>query len=100
MPHCVVDEPQKGPRMSKTIIIDDKRNGTPPKIALILALALLAGCTQYTMPALEQTSHAATEQVVSQQVGREKPTGAGATRMERDLLGEKAVPADAYYGVQ
>ncbi len=25
---------------------------------------------------------------------------AGATRVERDLLGEKAVPADAYYGVQ
>ena len=24
----------------------------------------------------------------------------GPTRMERDLLGEKAVPADAYYGVQ
>jgi aspartate ammonia-lyase len=23
-----------------------------------------------------------------------------ATRMEHDLLGEKAVPADAYYGVQ
>ena len=25
---------------------------------------------------------------------------AGATRMEHDLLGDKAVPADAYYGVQ
>src|SRR3954452_4516651 len=24
----------------------------------------------------------------------------GATRMERDLLGEKAIPANAYYGVQ
>src|SRR6188768_349385 len=24
----------------------------------------------------------------------------GATRMEHDLLGDKAVPADAYYGVQ
>ena len=28
------------------------------------------------------------------------PQPAGATRMERDLLGEKAVPAEAYYGVQ
>ena len=28
------------------------------------------------------------------------PAPAGATRMEKDLLGEKAVPADAYYGVQ
>lgn len=30
--------------------------------------------------------------------GRRRP--AGRTRTERDLLGEKAVPADAYYGVQ
>ena len=28
------------------------------------------------------------------------PAPAGPTRMEKDLLGEKAVPADAYYGVQ
>ena len=30
----------------------------------------------------------------------QQPAPSGATRMERDLLGEKAVPADAYYGVQ
>src|SRR5262245_15806887 len=27
-------------------------------------------------------------------------TGGGPTRTEKDLLGEKEVPADAYYGVQ
>src|SRR6185295_3026646 len=32
---------------------------------------------------------------------RQKPaTTTGSTRVEKDLLGEKAVPADAYYGVQ
>src|SRR5689334_23931981 len=32
---------------------------------------------------------------------RQKPaTGTGATRLEKDLLGEKEIPADAYYGVQ
>jgi aspartate ammonia-lyase len=29
-----------------------------------------------------------------------KPAQAGAVRMEKDLLGQKAVPANAYYGVQ
>ena len=29
-----------------------------------------------------------------------EPQAAPRTRMEKDLLGEKAVPADAYYGVQ
>src|SRR4029079_7990792 len=29
-----------------------------------------------------------------------EPQAAGPTRMEKDLLGEKAIPADAYYGVQ
>jgi aspartate ammonia-lyase len=31
---------------------------------------------------------------------RSNPAQAGATRIEHDLLGKKAVPADAYYGVQ
>src|SRR5690348_14165802 len=30
----------------------------------------------------------------------DQPAGAAGTRIEHDLLGEKAVPADAYYGVQ
>jgi aspartate ammonia-lyase len=29
-----------------------------------------------------------------------EPQATGPTRMEKDLLGEKAIPADAYYGVQ
>ena len=29
-----------------------------------------------------------------------RPNASGQTRLEKDLLGEKAVPADAYYGVQ
>ena len=33
-------------------------------------------------------------------VGRAKAYGSGATRKEHDLLGDREVPADAYYGVQ
>ena len=34
------------------------------------------------------------------QSGAGQAAPSGATRMEKDLLGEKQVPADAYYGVQ
>ena len=39
--------------------------------------------------------------MAEQPAGSAKPAApSGPTRMERDLLGEKAVPANAYYGVQ
>jgi aspartate ammonia-lyase len=64
-------------------------------LAPILALGLTSGCTsQDAAPAAAQTvqePQGPTARPVSQ---------GGATRMEKDLLGEKAIPADAYYGVQ
>jgi aspartate ammonia-lyase len=34
------------------------------------------------------------------EAGAAEPQAAPGTRVEKDLLGEKAIPADAYYGVQ
>jgi len=59
-------------------------------LAPALALTLSWGC------APQQASLAAAESAPP--AAQAQPTGA--TRMERDLLGEKAVPAEAYYGVQ
>jgi aspartate ammonia-lyase len=56
-----------------------------------LALALAGACSR---------QDAAPAAVDTQATPRPAPGPAGATRTERDLLGEKQVPADAYYGVQ
>ena len=60
----------------------------------VLMLALAWACSsQNTPPAPAQAQPVPTQRPV--------PTsGTGATRTERDLLGEKEIPADAYYGVQ
>jgi aspartate ammonia-lyase len=58
--------------------------------AILATLIFGAACTQQDAP--EVPSRAAERQP--------PPQPAGPTRMERDLLGEKAVPADAFYGVQ
>jgi len=58
-------------------------------VALVLAVACSPRDSQKP-PASEAGSVAPTP----------PPAPAGPTRMEKDLLGEKAVPADAYYGVQ
>jgi aspartate ammonia-lyase len=50
-------------------------------VFLILALH----CAAHAAPQAEQ---------------RQKPATAGATRTEKDLLGEKEIPADVFYGVQ
>jgi aspartate ammonia-lyase len=50
-----------------------------------LCAALAAGCAP---------------QAASQNAPQTRAKPEGPTRMEKDLLGEKAVPADAYYGVQ
>src|SRR5687767_10506862 len=55
--------------------------GTSVSPRAVLAIALC--CAPWTASAVEKEA---------------KP--AGKTRTERDLLGEKQVPADAYYGVQ
>ena len=67
--------------------------GKPWFLALV-AVAAHSACSgpEPTLP----PALAATEQPPA----RPAATQGGPTRMERDLLGEKAVPADAYYGVQ
>ena len=80
-------------------VLDSKRNvtiGTAKTMALAAVLALTWGCTS------PETTVVATEQLMAkpgppQVVGL---AGGGPTRTEHDLLGEKQVPADAYYGVQ
>ena len=64
-----------------------------PTLAPALALAFIWACgPQEGSPPPSEAAPAAPAARASSQ--------AGPTRMERDLLGEKAIPADAYYGVQ
>jgi aspartate ammonia-lyase len=60
---------------------------TPKTAALILTLSAIAASARAQSAAAASPS------------ASPRPS-TGATRMEKDLLGEKAVPADAYYGVQ
>jgi aspartate ammonia-lyase len=69
---------------NKTII----PNGTLRGIVLVLVVALASGC------AYQETSLAAAAAT------QESAPQVGPTRIEKDLLGEKEVPANAYYGVQ
>jgi aspartate ammonia-lyase len=72
------------------------RTATLALLALISALTW-AYARQNTAPAPALASAAAQ----SAQVGQPVPARPmGRTRIERDLLGEKEIPADAYYGVQ
>ena len=57
--------------------------------APLLAITFVAACTAQDAPAVPVAAER-----------QPAPAPSGPTRMERDLLGEKAVPADAYYGVQ
>ncbi|HEX2329755.1 MAG TPA: aspartate ammonia-lyase [Candidatus Angelobacter sp.] len=68
-----------------TLSNTQRKFATTPGLLAILTLALLAGTCPG--PANAQQPKAA-------------PSPAGATRTEKDLLGEKQVPANAYYGVQ
>ncbi|MGH9218018.1 MAG: lyase family protein, partial [Vicinamibacterales bacterium] len=56
--------------------------------ALLLGITAVAACTAQDAPTVPVAAE------------RQPAPASGPTRMERDLLGEKAVPADAYYGVQ
>src|SRR5688572_10823395 len=62
-------------------------------LAATLALAFSWACAAPEAPSEAEASQ--------QPVAAAQPAvPSGPTRMERDLLGEKAVPSDAYYGVQ
>jgi aspartate ammonia-lyase len=66
-------------------------------VALAGALALSYAC------APQDTSLPPAQAATAQDTAGARPAPAapsGQTRLERDLLGEKAVPAEAYYGVQ
>ncbi len=71
--------------------------------SLVLAVALSAACSRNDAARATTDDTAAAQS----QPERQRPVAtsgaaapSGPARMERDLLGEKAVPADAYYGVQ
>ena len=70
-------------------------------IALGLALCLTAACSrqQETVPP-PPAPVAPVEVLPTQGTAGTVTTPAGPTRTERDLLGEKQIPASAYYGVQ
>jgi aspartate ammonia-lyase len=74
-------------------------NGTASRAALAIVLALSCACS--AQDAQVTSAQPVSAQPVSDVTpARPNATKTGATRMERDLLGEKAVPAEAYYGVQ
>src|SRR5262245_41724122 len=80
-------------------VLDPKLNltiGTMKVMALIMTLVLTCGCSN------PETTSVATEQLMAKPAPPQAAgiVGGGPTRTERDLLGEKQVPADAYYGVQ
>jgi aspartate ammonia-lyase len=68
--------------------------------ALLLVLALIGSCR--SQPASEQAVAPARAQTAGAQTAGTVQRAAivGPTRTERDLLGEKEIPVDAYYGVQ
>ena len=65
------------------------------RVAFVVALALTSwSCTP------TETATSTPEPVMARPAQPAGLVGGGPTRTERDLLGEKQVPADAYYGVQ
>ena len=66
--------------------------------ALVLVLAMTLSCTR--QQATEPRAEPASAVPPAADVQRTKAALVGPTRTEHDLLGEKEIPADAYYGVQ
>jgi aspartate ammonia-lyase len=73
---------------------------SPGQSRLRLAGAALALTCACSAPPPASTPAPAAQSTAAAPAPRPAPTPGGPTRMERDLLGEYAVPADAYYGVQ
>src|SRR5262249_48007297 len=69
------------------------------KIALVVVLVSAAACsrqdTQQAAPQIERIQVPDTQGTTGA-----APAPAGPTRTEKDLLGEKEIPSNAYYGVQ
>src|SRR5262252_8014471 len=65
-------------------------------LTLTVVLVLVLGCTR------PDTAAVATETLMAKPAPPQAtaPATGGTTRTEHDLLGEKQVPAEAYYGVQ
>ena len=70
---------------------DIAMSGRMRNVVHVLFIALALNCAAYAAPQSQEPQKPAEQ--------RQKPA-TGATRTEKDLLGEKEVPADAYYGVQ
>src|SRR5215204_5153615 len=64
------------------------------RLAPTLMLALTWACTSEETPQVAEAAEA------TQQPAPRSARPSGPARMEKDLLGEKEVPGDAYYGVQ
>jgi aspartate ammonia-lyase len=78
--------------MNKNPIVDTITDGILTRMAFVFIAIVIAGCISQAVGQAEQTPPA---------IQRQAPGKAnGPTRTEKDLLGEKEIPADAYYGVQ
>ena len=76
--------------MAQVLVTGFRQICTPIVLALVLTLALSVSPTSLLAQAPASSSTAS-----------QKPAPSSAnTRVEKDLLGEKQIPADAYYGVQ
>ena len=90
--------------MSRKGIMDAISNATFKTLALAVVVAFACGYA-YTLG--DASFRANAQDASAAQAAPPKPAGqtapaqpTGPTRIEKDLLGEKAVPADAYWGVQ
>jgi aspartate ammonia-lyase len=68
------------------------------KLALVV-LAFIAACTRQEAP-LGQAQTATAQTPAPRGTAGTTPTPTAPTRIEKDLLGDKQIPATAYYGVQ
>jgi aspartate ammonia-lyase len=71
-------------------------------VPLALVLAIAWACTSPNTPPTDAQPAAAPAAVAQPEPGAQATSGTlvGSTRTEKDLLGEKEIPATAYYGVQ
>jgi aspartate ammonia-lyase len=79
--------------MSRKIGMNSFPDGTRVA-AFAIAVALTSACTR------QDTVRTTSPPVAAQPTVNTRPAAGGPTRVEKDLLGDKQVPADAYYGVQ